>query len=102
MQLVYITVKNLAEGKKIAKVLLEKKLVSCANIVPKIHSLYWWNKKIESASESLLLLKAPEKNFNEIEKEAKKLHSYSCPAIVSIEINKSSRDYLKWLYDSLK
>jgi len=44
---VYITNPTKKEAEKIARHLLEKHLIACANIFP-IESFYWWKKKIES------------------------------------------------------
>lgn len=70
MILVYITCKNNKEANKIAKQLLQKKLIACANIFP-ITSLYKWEGKIANDKETVLLLKAVEKNFEKIKKEVK-------------------------------
>ncbi|HSX04190.1 MAG TPA: divalent cation tolerance protein CutA, partial [Rhabdochlamydiaceae bacterium] len=45
------TCRNLEEARKVARHLIEKKLVACANIIPHIESLYLWNDKIETDQE---------------------------------------------------
>ena len=53
----YVTTKDSSEAKKLAKVLLENKLIACANILPEMTSLYEWNGEIEESLESVLVLK---------------------------------------------
>ena len=43
-------------GRKIAQVLLTQKLVACVNIVPSVESHYWWEGKIDSSDEALLVV----------------------------------------------
>ncbi|MDP2973506.1 MAG: divalent-cation tolerance protein CutA [Candidatus Diapherotrites archaeon] len=77
----FVTCVNAAEARKIAKALLRKRLVACANIVPKIESHYWWNGKIEKGSEALLIIKTRKSLMKKIIKEIKALHSYELPVI---------------------
>ncbi len=55
--IVLVTAPNLKTARKLAKAALELRLVACANIVPRVESHYWWQGKIESAAEVLLILK---------------------------------------------
>ena len=55
-----VTVPNFEEGKKIAKILVENKLVACVNIIQKVFSVYWWKEKIEEDNENLLIIKTTE------------------------------------------
>ena len=94
----YVTCKSEREAHKIAKALLKKRLVGCANIVPRIHSFYWWKGKIlEEEPESLLLLKTTKGKEEKIIREIKKIHSYSVPCIEFLEVKKASREYSAWL-----
>ena len=49
---VLITTKNVREANKIAKKLLNDKLIACANVVKGIKSLFWWQKKIDAAKKA--------------------------------------------------
>ena len=54
---VLVTVSNLAEADKISSILLEGRKAACVNVVPKVMSRYWWQGKIDSSEEALLLIK---------------------------------------------
>lgn len=93
---VYITTDTKDTAKKIARHLLKKRLIACANIFP-IDSMYWWNGKIAEDAEFAVILKTRADKFTEIEKEVKKMHPYDNPCIVVWNIEKGSRDYLDWI-----
>ncbi|MFQ6010476.1 MAG: divalent-cation tolerance protein CutA [Candidatus Aenigmatarchaeota archaeon] len=93
--LLYVTCSSKAESKKIARHLLRKRLVACANIFP-IESVYWWKGKIGSAKENVLVLKTSKKNAARAGKEIRKIHSYTVPCIIKFNVS-ANRDYEKWL-----
>lgn len=98
--LVYITNPTKKEAAKIARHLLNKKLIACGNIFP-ISSLYWWKKKIAEEKEWVLIAKTIDKNFKRIKNEVEKIHSYKISCIIKIkgEVNKK---YFNWLRGKIK
>lgn len=101
MIVIYIPCKDKDEAKKIAKELIKEKLVACANIIPEILSIYNWENRLEESTETLLLLKTKLENFNKVEQEVKKLHSYSIPCIMKIEKIDFNLEYKNWLLGEL-
>ncbi len=95
MIMLYITCKDNKEAKKIAKNLLNKKLIACANIFP-IESLYIWENKLTEDKETVLILKALKKNYKKVEQEIKNMHSYDIPFIGKINMG-VNKEYKKWL-----
>lgn len=98
--LIYITNPTKQEAKKIARHLLEKKLVACANIFP-IESTYWWKGKIVDGKEFILIVKTKNNNFEKVKNEVEKIHSYEIPCIVKIPAS-SNNKYYKWLIKSVR
>lgn len=101
MIFVYIICKNKREAKKIGLSLVKKRLAACCNIFP-IESIYWWRNKIVKDKEVVLIVKTLKKNFGKIEREIKKLHSYTVPCILEILINKGNKEYLNWLKKEIR
>ncbi|MDP1628992.1 MAG: divalent-cation tolerance protein CutA [bacterium] len=105
---IYITNPNKKEAGKIARHLLEKRLIACANIFP-IESLYWRRGstgsprggKIVQDKEFVLIAKTAVKNFSRIKKEVEKIHPYSIPCIVKIPVEANSK-YAEWLKKEIK
>ncbi len=92
-----VTVPNIEEGKKIARVLVESKLAACVNIIQNIQSIYSWKGNIEEDNEHLLIIKTKESNVELIIQRVKELHSYSEPECIGLKINKGSETYLNWI-----
>ncbi len=101
-KLIYITTKNKKEAKKIGKKLVRNKLAACANIIDNMNSIYWWEGKIQDENEAVLILKTKESLVDEIIKKVKKMHSYDCPCIVSLPIEKGNKKYLNWIDKNTK
>jgi len=85
------------EAHKIADLLVNEKKAACVNIVPGVDSLFWWEGKLDSARESLLLVKTKASLFPEIVEMVKRMHSYEVSEIIALPIIGGSEDYLKWL-----
>ena len=94
---VLITVKDSEEAQKIAKSLLKRRQAACVNIIPEVNSHFWWKDKLDSARESLLIVKTKESLLPELIKSVKKIHSYSIPGIIALPIVGGSQDYLDWI-----
>lgn len=95
--IVLITVGSEEEAHKIAELLVNEKKAACINIVPGVDSLFWWEGKLDSARESLLLVKTKASLFSEIISLVKEIHTYEVPEIIALPIIAGSEDYLKWL-----
>jgi periplasmic divalent cation tolerance protein len=77
--------------------LLEQKVTSCVNIIPKINSLFWWNQIIEQNKESMLIVKTNVSRINDIVRLVKEAHSYDIPEIIALPIIGGNQDYLEWI-----
>ena len=94
---VMITCSSKREANKVKKVLLEKRLAACVNIIPKVDSSFWWKGKIDSSLEVLLLAKTKKKMLKGIITLVKKIHSYEVPEIIALPIVGGNKDYLNWI-----
>ncbi|WP_297898843.1 divalent-cation tolerance protein CutA [Methanobrevibacter sp.] len=101
MALIYVTTSNEEEAIKIGKLVVEKRLAACSNIVSNMKSIYWWEGNLEEDNEAILLLKTIEKNVDEIIDFIKGIHSYDNPCILAIPISNVSKNYLKWVKDEI-
>jgi len=97
---VLITTATEDEARRIAEILVNQRKAACVNIVPRVNSLFWWEGKLDSAQESLLIIKARSSKLKEITELVKKAHSYEIPEIIALPIIGGSEDYLRRLKGS--
>jgi len=95
--IVYTTINKIQDGRRIARTLVEEKLVSCVNIIPKIESVYRWKGKIENDEEVILIAKTVDKNVKKTIQRIKTLHPYELPDIVVIPIIGGLKEYLDYI-----
>ncbi len=98
---VYITAKDFDEARKIARHLLEKRLIACANIFP-VRSMFWWEGKIEECLEFVIICKTKAEKFKELREEVKRIHSYSVPCICSFVVEEGLREFLDWIEETVQ
>ena len=99
---ILITTATAEEAQRISKVLLEQRQAACANIVPQVSSLFWWQDKLDSAQESLLIVKTKASKLSEIVRTVKKLHSYQVPEVIALPVIGGNQDYFDWIDKEVK
>lgn len=99
---VLVTASSRKEANKIARGLLEEKLAACVNIIDGLESHFWWQGKIDSAKETLLIIKTRKTLFNKLARKIQSLHSYTVPEIIALPIISGNKAYLDWINDSTK
>lgn len=98
--ILFLTCANKSDADKIAHVLLSKKLVSCVKMMP-INSSYLWKNKIEKSKEILLIMDSLLRNYDKIDDELKKIHSYDTHTLFCVEIEKLNKKASDWIITSL-
>jgi periplasmic divalent cation tolerance protein len=99
---IFITSADKSEARRIARALVEQKLVACVNIVDNVLSLFWWKKKIDRASEVLIIAKSTRGKLARIVTVVRSLHSYAVPEIIALPIAGGNKDYLDWIDESIR
>ncbi|MBN2187541.1 MAG: divalent-cation tolerance protein CutA [Dehalococcoidia bacterium] len=98
---IFVTTGSEEEAHRVAVHLLGRKKAACINIVPGVDSLFWWHGKLDSARESLLIIKTKASLLQEVIALVKEVHSYAVPEIIALPIIDGSEDYLKWIDDEV-
>jgi len=99
---VLVTCASAGQARRIARSLVSARLAACGNVVEApVRSIYRWKAKIESAQEFLLILKTSRKRFAAVERAVRALHTYDVPEIIALPIVGGSRNYLKWISESV-
>jgi len=100
LSLFYVPVPDAGVGESIARDLLERKLIVCANIFAGGRSFYRWEGEVVDASECLLLLKTGADRVDAVRAELEDLHPYSCPCILDWPVGASDA-FREWVQDEV-
>ena len=100
--IVSVTWPNHKKAEKAVQILVEEKLVACAQLIESITSYYFWHNKLTKDIECLSLLKTRSVLYKKLEKRVKELHSYEVPEIIACPIIKGAPDYLHWVSQNTK
>jgi periplasmic divalent cation tolerance protein len=99
---IFITASTETEAKKVAEKLLARRKAACVNIVSEVESSFWWQGKLGSTKESLLIVKTKASLLSEVVELVKSVHSYSVPEIIALPIISGNEDYLDWIDDEVR
>jgi periplasmic divalent cation tolerance protein len=97
VSVVYSTLDNIQDARRIANTLVEEQIVACVNIIPKIESIYRWKGKIENGEEVVLIAKTTDQNVKKTIQRLKELHSYELPDIIVLPVIGGLKDYLDYI-----
>ncbi len=100
--LVLTTTNSLKEARRLARLLLDRKVAGCVNILPRIDSLYWWQGKIDYGKEVLLLIKSSRRHLPILSRLLKSHHSYEVPELIALSLSWGEPSYLNWLKQAME
>ncbi len=95
--MLYITTGTMEEAQRIGAALLEKRMVACVNIMGGMQSMFWWQGRVESSEECIMLAKTTESRVDECTALIKQHHTYECPCVVQLSIDGGNAAFLKWV-----
>ena len=89
------------EAQKIADALLEQHLVACVEFI-ELKSKSWWHNRLEETDEIKLIMQSVAENFEKVETEIAKLHSYDTFVLQQIPLTGLSAKAQAWLTNETK
>ena len=99
--LVQTTSNSVEVLKKIARLLVEKRLAACVQIGGPLESYFRWEGKTDSAKEWLCSIKTTKETWPQVREAIQELHNYDTPEIIVLPIVDGSDSYLKWVRDNV-
>ena len=93
---VVTTVGSRDDAGRIARALIERRLVACAQISA-IESYYTWDGALQNNNEFRLLLKTTDAQYEAVEAAIRELHSYELPAICAFAFERVYEPYAEWV-----
>jgi periplasmic divalent cation tolerance protein len=96
------TLANKADAERLAGLLLDHRLIACAQISGPITSLYRWQGVTTSATEFLLSVKTTPQCTGTVKTLLGREHPYDLPEIIVQEIDDSSDEYSRWVHGEVR
>jgi periplasmic divalent cation tolerance protein len=97
ISLVMTSVGTEQQAVEISEELITRRLATCINIVPCLRSIYRWKGKVCEDTEYLLLIKTPEKLFEQVSSAIREYHSYELPEILAIPVTAAETNFHQWV-----
>jgi periplasmic divalent cation tolerance protein len=94
------TFPDVETARRIGRQLVEERYAACANIIPQIESIYRWQGKVESGSETLVLFKTIVSRYQALATTLRQLHPYEVPEIICLRVEDGLSEYLQWVRES--
>jgi periplasmic divalent cation tolerance protein len=101
-RIVLTTAANPEEAQRLGRTLVEERLAACASLIPGVESIYRWKGEVESATETMLLIKTGPDQLAALEARLHELHSYETPEFLVLRVEAGSHPYLDWLQGNLR
>ena len=98
---VLVTAPDLKTARKLAQAILTARVAACVNFIPRIESHYWWQGRLESGRELLLIIKTTKRRLAALENAVLANHPYDTPEFVVLPLIGGAEKYLAWLADSV-
>ncbi|MEM1371422.1 MAG: divalent-cation tolerance protein CutA [Pseudomonadota bacterium] len=95
--LIYSTWPNPQSAAAAAKILLEERLIACANVLPGMTSVFRWQGAVCEETEAVAVFKTTSAKARQLIERAGELHPYDTPALVAVPFADGHPKYLGWL-----
>ena len=96
------TLPDEATARQFGRRLVEERLAACAQIVGPIWSTYWWESRVQEASEWYCHLKTTSAVSAELSRRIRELHPYEVPEVIILPLKEGDASYFKWIGDTVR
>ena len=94
------TAPDTEQAGRIARALVEERLIACANLVPGLTSVYRWQGEVQQEAEVLLVMKTRRALVPRLKERLPQLHPYEVPELVVTPLVDGLDPYCRWVRDS--
>lgn len=91
------TLPDQESARQLARLLVEKRLAACVNVLAPCHSVYQWEGALQENGEVPLIIKSTPDLYNQLEAFVRAHHPYELPEILCIDPVQGFPDYLAWV-----
>jgi periplasmic divalent cation tolerance protein len=92
---------NEADAARVARVLVEERLIACANLLPGARSIYRWQNAVRDEHEVVVIMKTRKQDWTALLSRLHDLHPYQTPECIAVRIAAGAPKYMAWLEEAL-
>ncbi len=85
------------DAARVARVLVDERLIACANLLPGARSIYRWQEGIQDEREVVVLMKTRKQDWAALMSRLHELHPYETPECIAVRVAAGAPKYLEWL-----
>jgi len=86
----------------LATTLIESGVAACVNILAPATSVYRWEGKVQTDTETPMLIKCTRAAWPMLEKAIRAGHPYELPEIIAVPVTLGLPDYLDWVRSEIR
>jgi periplasmic divalent cation tolerance protein len=94
---VFTNLPDSASAFNLARMLVERRLAACVNVLAPATSFYRWEGRQEQATETPVIIKSTAERYADLERAIRDAHPYEVPEIIALPIQAGLADYLGWV-----
>ncbi|PJG47583.1 divalent-cation tolerance protein CutA [Sphingobium sp. LB126] len=99
--LVYTLFGSRDAAMRVARRLIEERLIACANLLGEATSIYEWNGVLEETAEVPVLFKTAPSRREALMARIAELHDYEVPAILALPVEAADSGFARWVGEQL-
>ena len=102
MLIVFSTFGSEDDAARVARALVEERLIACANLLPAARSIYRWKDGVADEREVVAIMKTRKQDWSALQSRLHELHSYDTPECIAVRMAAGAPRYMEWLAASLE
>ncbi|MEM7780485.1 MAG: divalent-cation tolerance protein CutA [Pseudomonadota bacterium] len=99
--LVWCPYPDIDAARSAARMMLDERLIACANIIPGIESVFVWEGEVDSSAEVAVLFKTTANKLDRLVSRLGECHPYDTPAVLGWRCDAATPEVKNWLERSL-
>lgn len=99
LRVVLMTAPDTETAARLARALVDERLIACANVLPGVTSIYRWEGAVHEDAECLVVMKTREVLVPRLVERAAELHPYAVPELLALQVMDGLPAYCRWVID---
>jgi len=101
-KILYMTAPDEQEARRIGRILVERRLAACVNILGRIESIFRWDGQVQNESEVAFIAKTSDDRVEDALAAVAELHGYDVPCAVALAVSEGLPPFLNWIDNEVR